>query len=95
MSNIIGSWTVSHGLLHTAYSFADNGKYRYRRYGSGRDEEETGRYVVQGDRLILEPQGKLRRVLRWSIGTHITACPGERILDLLDPCGDEEIFYSR
>lgn len=95
MSNIVGSWSVSHGLLHMAYSFADSGNYKYQRYGSGRDEEETGRYVVQGDRLLLEPQGKPQRVLCWSIGTHITALPGERILHLVDRYGDEEFFYSR
>jgi hypothetical protein len=95
MSSIAGSWSVSHGLLHIAYSFADNGNYRYQRYGSGRDEEETGTYVVQGDSLILEPQGKPQRVLRWSVGTHPTALPGERILRLVDQYGDQEIFYPK
>ena len=95
MSSIVGSWRVSHGLLHIAYSFADNGNYRYQRYGSGRDEEETGTYVVQGDSLILEPHGKPQRVFRWSVGTHPTALPSERILRLVDPYGDEEIFYPK
>jgi hypothetical protein len=95
MSTIVGSWHVSHGLLHIAYSFVDQGSYRYRRYGSGRDEEETGTYDVQGDSLILAPLGKPQRVLCWSIGTDITALPGERILRLVDPYGDEEMFYSR
>jgi hypothetical protein len=95
MSSIVGSWVVAHGLLNIAYSFADNGNYRYQRYGSGRDEEETGTYVVQGDSLILKPHGKPQRVLRWSVGTHPTALPGERILRLVDPHGEEEIFYPK
>lgn len=95
MSNIVGSWSVSHGPLHIAYSFTESGAYRYRRYGAGRDEEETGTYVVQGDRLILGPQGKPERVLRWSIGPHITAISGEGILHLVDSYGEKEIFYPR
>lgn len=95
MPNIVGAWVVEHGLLTIGYSFADNGNYKYERYGSGRDEEETGTYALEGDRLTLKPEGKPQKLFRWSVGSDVTAMPGEYVLWLFDSYGGKEMFYPK
>ena len=85
----------SAGYVRTAYWFEDDGSYTYERSGPERQDEETGSYIVQGERLILSPDGKPQRTMQWWIGTEATALEGESILWLVDQYGRKEMFYPQ
>lgn len=89
----IGQWNVRHGALYIDYSFTPNGTYAYQRHGNGIFDEETGSYSVQGNNLILQPDGKPQRALRWWIGADPVI--GERVLWLVDNFGRKEMFYAQ
>jgi len=91
----VGGWKVRHGYVRTAYWFEDDGSYTYERSGPERQDEETGSYIVQGERLILSPDGKPQRTMQWWIGTEATALEGESILWLVDQYGRKEMFYPQ
>jgi hypothetical protein len=97
----IGAWEVRHGQLGEEFLFAQSGQYYYRRYSAQfgsltTQAEENGTFTVQGSRLILRPSQKAVRTLRWRIGTHVTALPGEPVLYLSDESGDgERMFYRK
>lgn len=92
----VGTWEVQHGQLHVVYSFANNGAYSYQRYGSGRDEQESGTFVAQGDRLILRSAGGQQQ-LRWRIGPDPATAghSSKPVLFLSYPDGREEFFYPQ
>ena len=92
----VGAWEVQHGPLHIVYAFANDGTYTYQRYGTGREEEETGVYAVQGDRLIVKPESGPQRVFRWRIGPDpATAGYGGQVLFLRYQDDREEFFYPQ
>ncbi|WP_147707652.1 hypothetical protein [Microvirga massiliensis] len=94
----VGAWEVQHGNLHIVYAFTNDGTYTYQRFGTGRDEEETGVYSVRGDRLIIKPNSGPQRAFRWKIGCDpATACtPGiPPVLFLEYPDGRKEFFYPQ
>lgn len=88
----IGGWVIRHGALRIVYAFTGNGTYAYERQSPQIFDEETGRYSVEGHKLILQPDGKPQRVLQWWIGTDITA---PYVLYLVDEFGRKEFFYPR
>lgn len=95
----VGTWEVRHGGLGHIYTFRSNGEYQYQRYGvqfGGTAQVlglESGTYTVQGDLLILRPQGGGQKVFRWRTGPHPTS-PNKPVLYLVDEDGTEEFFYQ-
>jgi hypothetical protein len=94
---LIGEWEVRDTAMGAGrmYRFQSNGTYEYRifRILPGTTQvikSEAGTYIVQGNRLTLQPQGGDSRIYGWQI----TRDPyvGDRILWLENPSGVREQF---
>jgi hypothetical protein len=95
----IGDWEVRDTAMSAGqiYRFNSNGTYEYRifRILPGTTQvikSEAGTYIVQGNRLTLQPRGGDSTTYGWQItrDPHI----GDRILWLENPNGVREQFYG-
>jgi hypothetical protein len=94
---IVGSWAVAHGNFYRAtWDFTPDGRYRYRQNTSGGSSEEIGQYRLQGQQLLLYPNGQQEpRVFSWKRCTLVQGIgePPNQNLCIKDDFGGNEIYF--
>jgi hypothetical protein len=94
---VVGSWAVAHGNFYRAtWDFTPDGRYRYRQNNSGGSSEQIGQYRLQGQQLLLYPNGQQEpRVFLWKRCTLVQGIgetPNQNLC-IKDDFGGNEIYF--